>query len=47
MDEPFGALDAQTRELMQEELLAIMRRAPKTVVLSPMTFARQSGSRTG
>ena len=32
MDEPFGALDAQTRALMHEELLAIMRRSPKTVV---------------
>ncbi|HEX6842116.1 MAG TPA: ABC transporter ATP-binding protein [Stellaceae bacterium] len=32
MDEPFGALDAQTRALMHEELLAIMRRTPKTVV---------------
>jgi NitT/TauT family transport system ATP-binding protein len=32
MDEPFGALDAQTRELMHEELLAIVRRSPKTVV---------------
>ena len=32
MDEPFGALDAQTRGLMHEELLAIMRRRPKTVV---------------
>jgi NitT/TauT family transport system ATP-binding protein len=32
MDEPFGALDAQTRELMHEELMAIMRRSPKTVV---------------
>jgi NitT/TauT family transport system ATP-binding protein len=32
MDEPFGALDAQTRGLMHEELLAIMKRAPKTVV---------------
>jgi NitT/TauT family transport system ATP-binding protein len=32
MDEPFGALDAQTRGLMHEELLAIMQRSPKTVV---------------
>jgi len=32
MDEPFGALDAQTRSLMHEELLAILARAAKTVV---------------
>jgi NitT/TauT family transport system ATP-binding protein len=32
MDEPFGALDAQTRALMQEELVALWNRSPKTVV---------------
>jgi NitT/TauT family transport system ATP-binding protein len=32
MDEPFGALDAQTRSLMQSELIGILRRDPKTVI---------------
>jgi NitT/TauT family transport system ATP-binding protein len=32
MDEPFGALDAQTRSLMQGELIAIWQRSPKTVI---------------
>jgi ABC-type nitrate/sulfonate/bicarbonate transport system ATPase subunit len=33
MDEPFAALDAQTRSLMQDELVRIWEREPKTVML--------------
>ncbi|QGK70034.1 ATP-binding cassette domain-containing protein [Allosaccharopolyspora coralli] len=32
MDEPFAALDAQTREILQEELLNIWHRTGKTIV---------------
>jgi NitT/TauT family transport system ATP-binding protein len=32
MDEPFGALDAQTRTVMQEELVKLARRNPRTVL---------------
>lgn len=33
LDEPFGALDMQTREDMQELLLSIWQQAPKTIVM--------------
>jgi NitT/TauT family transport system ATP-binding protein len=32
MDEPFASIDAQTRELLQDELLKILARARKTVI---------------
>ena len=32
MDEPFGALDAQTRVVMQEELIKLARISPRTVL---------------
>lgn len=32
LDEPFGSLDAQTRLIMQEELLQIWQHTPKTVL---------------
>jgi NitT/TauT family transport system ATP-binding protein len=32
MDEPFGALDVQTRDVMQSELLEILDQDPKTVL---------------
>jgi NitT/TauT family transport system ATP-binding protein len=32
MDEPFGSVDAQTRQLLQEELLELWQRERKTVI---------------
>jgi NitT/TauT family transport system ATP-binding protein len=32
MDEPFSALDAQTREVLQRELLAVLERTRKTIL---------------
>ncbi len=33
LDEPFGALDMQTREVMQELLLGIWQESPKTILM--------------
>jgi NitT/TauT family transport system ATP-binding protein len=33
LDEPFGALDSQTREIMQDELLRLWRTTNKTIVM--------------
>jgi NitT/TauT family transport system ATP-binding protein len=41
MDEPFGALDAHTRILLQKELLRIWSASRKTVVLSPTAWTRR------
>jgi NitT/TauT family transport system ATP-binding protein len=32
MDEPFGSVDAQTRRLLQEDLMALLERTHKTVI---------------
>lgn len=45
MDEPFGAIDAMTRELMQRELLNIIARTSKTVVF--VTHSIDEGLKLG
>jgi NitT/TauT family transport system ATP-binding protein len=39
MDEPFGALDEQTRERLQDELLALWQASPRTVVFVTHSIA--------
>jgi ABC-type nitrate/sulfonate/bicarbonate transport system ATPase subunit len=45
MDEPFSALDTQTRRLLQEDVLELQERAPKTVVF--VTHSRDEAVRLG
>ena len=45
MDEPFGALDAQTRELLQEELQSIWRRRPQNSAVRHPRYGRIDLSR--
>ena len=41
MDEPFAALDAQTRESLQSELLRIWQKTQKTIILLRMVSMRR------
>ncbi len=44
MDEPFAALDAQTRDLLHDELERIWAETGRTIILSPTMCARPSAS---
>ena len=46
MDEPFGALDAQTRNELQDELGRIWAETKKTVVFITQTLRKQFCSAT-
>jgi ABC-type nitrate/sulfonate/bicarbonate transport system ATPase subunit len=45
MDEPFGAVDAQTRRLLQEDLLRLLDRTRKTVIF--VTHSMEEAVRLG
>jgi NitT/TauT family transport system ATP-binding protein len=45
MDEPFGAVDAQTRRLLQEDLLGLLERRRKTVIF--VTHSMEEAVRLG
>jgi ABC-type nitrate/sulfonate/bicarbonate transport system ATPase subunit len=47
MDEPFGALDAQLRVVMQRELLALWERSEKTVLFRSAGFRGPFGIMNG
>ena len=45
MDEPFSALDTQTRRLLQEDVLELQTRSPKTVLF--VTHSMEEAVRLG
>ena len=46
MDEPFGALDAQTRTIMQAQLIEILRNTNQTIIFITHSMDEPSTSQT-